>query len=40
MGETVLPGEATALFGLLLSTAAHEAHHSGQIDYRKDLQAG
>jgi len=24
---------------LLLSTAAHEAHHSGQIDYLKGLQA-
>jgi uncharacterized damage-inducible protein DinB len=25
---------------LLLSIAAHEAHHSGQIDYLKGLQAG
>ena len=25
---------------LLLSSAAHEAHHSGQIDYLKGLQAG
>jgi uncharacterized damage-inducible protein DinB len=25
---------------LLLSSAAHEAHHSGQLDYLKGLQAG
>jgi uncharacterized damage-inducible protein DinB len=25
---------------LLLSIAAHEAHHGGQIDYLKGLQAG
>ena len=25
---------------LLLSSAAHEAHHAGQIDYLKSLQAG
>ena len=28
------------LLELLLSLAAHEAHHSGQIDYLKGLQAG
>ncbi len=28
------------LLELLLSSAAHEAHHSGQLDYLKGLQAG
>src|SRR5512135_2223664 len=28
------------LLELLLSSAAHEAHHSGQVDYLKGLQAG
>jgi uncharacterized damage-inducible protein DinB len=31
-------GEEKTLVELLLSTAAHEAHHGGQIDYLKGLQ--
>jgi uncharacterized damage-inducible protein DinB len=37
---TIPPGESLTLLGLLLSSAsAHEAHHSGQIDFLKGLQA-
>jgi uncharacterized damage-inducible protein DinB len=32
------PKEQQTQLVLLLSTAAHEAHHSGQIDYLKGLQ--
>ncbi len=32
-------GEQQTQLVLLLSTAAHEAHHGGQIDYLKGLQA-
>ncbi len=32
-------GESQTQLVLLLSTAAHEAHHGGQIDYLKGLQA-
>jgi len=33
------PGSQQTLLELLLSSAAHEAHHAGQIDYLKGLQA-
>ena len=33
------PGTKQTLLELLLSIAAHEAHHAGQIDYLKGLQA-
>jgi uncharacterized damage-inducible protein DinB len=33
------PGTTQTLLELLLSSAAHEAHHSGQIDYLRGLQA-
>ena len=33
------PGSPQTLLELLLSIAAHEAHHGGQIDYLKGLQA-
>ena len=32
------PGSQQTLLELLLSIAAHEAHHAGQIDYAKGLQ--
>jgi len=32
------PGSKQTLLELLLSIAAHEAHHAGQIDYLKGLQ--
>jgi uncharacterized damage-inducible protein DinB len=32
-------GESQTQLVLLLSTAAHEAHHGGQIDYLRGLQA-
>jgi hypothetical protein len=36
-----VPGEDRTLLELILSSGpAHEAHHSGQIDYLKGLQAG
>jgi hypothetical protein len=35
------PGDGHTLLELILSSGpAHEAHHSGQIDYLKGLQAG
>jgi uncharacterized damage-inducible protein DinB len=34
------PGSKQTLLELLLSIAAHEAHHGGQIDYLKGMQAG
>ncbi len=33
------PGMQQTLLELLLSIAAHEAHHAGQIDYLKGLQS-
>lgn len=33
------PGTKQTLLELLLSIAAHEAHHGGQIDYLKGMQA-
>jgi uncharacterized damage-inducible protein DinB len=33
------PGGTQTLLELLLSSAAHEAHHGGQIDYLKGLQS-
>jgi len=33
------PGSKQTLLELLLSIAAHEAHHSGQIDYLKGIQS-
>ena len=37
---TVPASEWKTQLELLLSSAAHEAHHGGQIDYLKSLQAG
>jgi hypothetical protein len=34
------PGESQTRLELLLSSAAHEAQHGGQIDYLKGVQAG
>ena len=34
------PGSKQTLLELLLSIAAHEAHHGGQIDYLRGLQTG
>ena len=36
---SVPAGETKSQLELLLSIAAHEAHHSGQIDYLKGLQS-
>jgi hypothetical protein len=39
--KTPVPEERCTLLELILSSGpAHEAHHSGQIDYLKGLQAG
>ena len=35
-----VPDSKQTQMELLLSTAAHEAHHGGQVDYLKGLQAG
>ncbi len=35
-----MPESEQTRLEFLLSSAAHEAHHSGQIDYLKGLQAG
>jgi uncharacterized damage-inducible protein DinB len=38
--ETPIPGDDQTLLELVLSSSpAHEAHHSGQIDYLKGLQS-
>ncbi len=38
--QVPVPEWKLTLLELLLSSAAHEAHHSGQIDYLKGLWAG